>query len=107
MHPLLLLRSYRQFLHNAGRCSPVHGYKGPLWHHCYPQHSNGFLAESFFLALACFLNNYFTFSTISTNLHLLVLLNGRVSMIFTRSPMLHSFFSSCAWNLVVFFTNFP
>ena len=39
-------------------------------------------------------HDYFALSMISTNLHLLVLLKGRVSIILTVSPMLHSFFSS-------------
>ena len=39
-------------------------------------------------------HNYLALSIISTNLHLLVLLKGRVSMMCTVSPILHSFFSS-------------
>src|SRR5262245_10933133 len=52
-------------------------------------------------------NNYLTLSTISTKRQFLVLLSGRVSMIVTVSPILHSFFSSCATNLEVLFTNLP
>ena len=37
---------------------------------------------------------YFAFSRISSNLQFLDLLNGRVSMIFTVSPIPQSFFSS-------------
>ncbi|ETN96743.1 hypothetical protein P278_01690 [Zhouia amylolytica AD3] len=44
---------------------------------------------------------------ISTNLQHLVLLNGRVSIILTVSPMLQSFFSSCATYFLVFNTNLP
>src|SRR5690606_20394669 len=44
---------------------------------------------------------------ISTNLQHLVLLKGRVSMILTVSPMLQSFFSSCAWYFLVRTTNLP
>jgi hypothetical protein len=53
--------------------------------------------QRYFLYLAGIpANNYFTFSTISTSLQRFVLLRGRDSMIFTISPMLHSFFSSWA-----------
>ena len=43
-------------------------------------------------------------SIISTSLHLLSLDNGLVSITFTVSPILHSLFSSCAFNLYVLFT---
>ena len=79
-----------------------------------PGHLICFLAVSFALAFSyyyyCLLSeavcinlwiyrgslkkNYFTFSTTSTSLQRFVLLIGRVSIIFTVSPMLHSFFSS-------------
>src|SRR5690606_25697162 len=52
-------------------------------------------------------HNYFALSIISINLQRLFLLNGRVSIILTVSPMPHSFFSSCAINLVVLPINFP
>ena len=39
-------------------------------------------------------HDYLALSMISTNLHLFILLKGRVSIILTVSPMLHSFFSS-------------
>ena len=42
----------------------------------------------------CLYHNYLALSIISINLHLLVLLKGRVSIIRTVSPIWHSFFSS-------------
>ena len=42
----------------------------------------------------CLYHNYLALSIISINLHLLVLLKGRVSMMRTVSPIWHSFFSS-------------
>src|SRR5690606_3958580 len=50
---------------------------------------------------------YFALSIISTNLQHLVLLKGLVSMIFTVSPSLQLFVSSCATYFFVFNTNFP
>src|SRR5690606_40546074 len=52
-------------------------------------------------------HNYFALSIISTNLQHLDLLKGRVSMIFTVSPILQSFVSSCATYFFVFNTNLP
>src|ERR1017187_7616896 len=50
---------------------------------------------------------YLAFSITSTKRQHFVLLNGRVSIIRTVSPIVHSFFSSCATNLEVLFKNFP
>src|SRR6218665_175963 len=44
---------------------------------------------------------------ILTNLHLLLLLKGLVSVIKTVSPSVHSLFSSCAVYFFVFKTNLP
>jgi hypothetical protein len=52
--------------------------------------------------------NYFAFSIdLYQSPTLCFAASGRVSMIFTTSPGTASLFSSCAWNFVVFFTNFP
>ena len=53
------------------------------------------------------LQGYFARSITSTNRQHLRLLNGRVSMMRTVSPMLQVSASSCAMNLLVFLTNFP
>src|SRR5207245_10300177 len=47
------------------------------------------------------------FSTISTTRKCLSLLSGRVSTSLTRSPIAHSFFSSCAFNRVTRLSTFP
>ena len=51
-------------------------------------------------------SNYFAFSRISMTRHLLSLDSGRVSITSTRSPTLHSFFSSCAFRRTVLLTIF-
>src|SRR6185437_259446 len=106
--------------HNPGLNFQEHEYTELPLLHCCLLHLACFLAESFyFVALSSQLSAvsnyklyfiskraaqssslkadglfYFTFSITSTNLQRFNLLIGLVSIIFTMSPMLHSFFSS-------------
>src|SRR5690554_839228 len=78
----------------------VLGYTTPLLHH-YCR-----LLQVLILVVS-FLNDYLALSKISTNLQFFVFDKGRHSRIRTVSPMLQSFFSSWATNLVDFLINLP
>ena len=94
---------YHRYLHIFLLNRQAHGYTVTLSHLCY------LLLSVCFLAVSCRFPSlyYFTFSMISTSLHLLSLDSGLVSITLTLSPMLHSFASSWAFNLYVLFTIFP
>src|SRR6476619_6449931 len=119
MHLSPRQQSYHLLLHSPVLSYPKHGYTALLLHHCCQLHLACSLAESFYFVFKAVIKSqmvpgkrhylyihfclpvinkrqdfYFTFSTTSTSLHLFVLLRGRDSIIFTTSPMLHSFFSS-------------